>query len=82
MGRNYSVEIVAAVAEGAGISFIMLEHSKSLRVPGAVYRRFAAPEPTLGIALAWRRGATLPTLLRLREVAEEVARAGGSEHVT
>lgn len=65
--------IVSAVAEGAGISFIMLERSKSLRIPGAVYRRFSAPEPTLGIALAWRRGDTLPTLLRLREIAETVA---------
>jgi DNA-binding transcriptional LysR family regulator len=73
--------IVAAVAEGAGISFIMLERSKSLRVAGAVYRRFAPPEPTLGIALAWRRGDTLPTLLRLREIAEEAARAWEIEHV-
>jgi DNA-binding transcriptional LysR family regulator len=67
--------IVSAVAEGAGISFIMLERSKRLRIPGAVYRRFSPPEPTLGIALAWRRGDTLPTLLRLREIAEEVAQA-------
>jgi DNA-binding transcriptional LysR family regulator len=65
--------IVSAVAEGAGISFIMLERSRSLRIPGAVYRRFAPPEPTMGIALAWRRGDTLPTLLRLRELAAEVA---------
>jgi hypothetical protein len=61
------------VAEGAGISFIMLERSKSLRIPGAVYRRFAAPEPTMGIALAWRRGDQLPTLGRLRELAAELA---------
>jgi DNA-binding transcriptional LysR family regulator len=65
--------IVSAVAEGAGISFIMLERSKSLRIPGAVYRRFAAPEPTMGIALAWRRGDQLPTLGRLRELAAELA---------
>jgi DNA-binding transcriptional LysR family regulator len=65
--------IVSAVAEGAGISFIMLERSKSLRMPGAVYRRFAAPEPTMGIAIAWRKGDTLPTLERLRELAAEMA---------
>jgi DNA-binding transcriptional LysR family regulator len=65
--------IVSAVAEGAGISFIMLERSRSLRIPGAVYRRFAPPEPTMGIALAWRRGDALPTLARLRELATEVA---------
>jgi DNA-binding transcriptional LysR family regulator len=63
--------IVHAVAEGAGISFIMLERSRSLRIPGAVFRRFAPPEPTMGIAIAWRRGDTLPTLARLRELAEE-----------
>jgi DNA-binding transcriptional LysR family regulator len=66
--------IVSAVAEGAGISFIMLERSRSLRIPGAVYRRFAPPEPAMGIAIAWRRGDTLPTLLRLRELAAAVAR--------
>jgi DNA-binding transcriptional LysR family regulator len=65
--------IVHAVAEGAGISFIMLERSRSLRVPGAVYRRFAQPEPTMGIAIAWRRGDPLPTLARLRDVAASVA---------
>jgi DNA-binding transcriptional LysR family regulator len=67
--------IVSAVAEGAGISFIMLERSRSLRIPGAVYRRFAPPEPTMGIALAWRRGDELPTLQGLRELGERIARA-------
>ena len=66
--------IVSAVAEGAGISFIMLERSRSLRIPGAVYRRFAPPEPAMGIAIAWRKGDTLPTLERLRELAAAVAR--------
>ena len=69
--------IVSAVAEGAGVSFIMLERSRSLRIPGAVYRRFASPEPTMGIALAWRWGDLLPTLARLRELATQVA----AEHV-
>jgi DNA-binding transcriptional LysR family regulator len=64
--------IVSAVAEGAGISFIMLERSRSLRIPGAVYRRFAAPEPTMGIAIAWRKGDALPTLHRLRELAADL----------
>ena len=52
--------LVSAVAEGAGVSFIMLERSRTLRIPGAVFRRFTTPEPTVGIALAWRRGAVLP----------------------
>jgi DNA-binding transcriptional LysR family regulator len=67
--------IVSAVAEGAGVSFIMLERSRSLRISGAVYRRFASPEPTMGIAIAWRKGDTLPTLERVRELAAEVAKA-------
>jgi DNA-binding transcriptional LysR family regulator len=67
--------IVTAVAAGAGISFIGLERSRSLRVPGAVYRRFAAPEPTMGIALAWRRGTDLPALHRLRDIAAATATA-------
>ena len=70
--------IVMAVAEGAGISFIMLERSRSLRVPGAVYRRFAPPEPTMGIAIAWRRDDNLPTLQRLRELAAEVTSRDGA----
>ncbi|MEA2320586.1 MAG: hypothetical protein QOD81_436, partial [Solirubrobacteraceae bacterium] len=38
-----------------------------------VYRRFCPPEPTVGIALAWRRGTALPVLDRLRELAVELA---------
>jgi hypothetical protein len=53
----------------------MLERSRSLRIPGAVYRRFAPPEPTMGIAIAWRSGDDLPTLRRLRDLAAEVAGA-------
>src|SRR4029079_15789750 len=69
--------IVSAVAEGAGISFIMLERSRSLRIAGAVSRRFAPPEPTMGVALAWRRGDPLPTLQRLTELASELASHNG-----
>jgi hypothetical protein len=67
--------LVSAVAEGAGVSFIMLERSRTLRITGAVFRRFVAPEPTVGIALAWRRGSDLPVVARLREVAEGIASA-------
>jgi DNA-binding transcriptional LysR family regulator len=73
--------IVSAVAEGAGVSLIMYERSRSLRIPGAVYRRFAAPEPTMGIALAWRRDQHLPTLDRLLELAGAIAKAREIERV-
>ncbi len=72
---------MSAVAEGAGVSLIMYERSRSLRIPGAVYRRFAPPEPTMGIALAWRRGDALPTLDRLRDLAIAIARAREIERV-
>ncbi len=67
--------IVSAVADGAGVSVIMLERSRSLRVPGAVYRRFSSPEPSVGIAITWRSGDTLPTLARFRELALEMTAA-------
>ena len=59
----------------------MYERSRSLRIPGAVYRRFAPPEPTMGIALAWRRGELVPTLARLLELAGAIARAREIERV-
>jgi DNA-binding transcriptional LysR family regulator len=65
--------ILSAVAAGEGVSFIMLERSRTLKVPGAIYRRFAEPEPTVGIGLAWRRSSTLPVVDRFRELALEVA---------
>jgi hypothetical protein len=59
----------------------MLERSRSLRIAGTVYRRFAPPEPTTGIALAWRRRDALPTLHRLLALASAVSRAWEIEHV-
>src|SRR5262249_40439852 len=73
--------IVSAGAEGAGGALITYERSRWLRIPGAVSRRFAPPEPTMGIALAWRRGETRPTLDRLRELAIAIARAREIERV-
>jgi DNA-binding transcriptional LysR family regulator len=60
---------LAAVADGAGISLTMLERSRMMRIPGTVVRRFQAPEPTVGIGLAWRRDAPLPAIERLCDVA-------------
>lgn len=65
--------ILSAVAGGAGVSFIMLERSRWLKVPGAIYRRFAPPEPTVGIGLAWRRGNSLAVVDRFRELAVRMA---------
>ena len=35
---------------------------------------YVGGEPAMGIAIAWRKGDTLPTLMRLRELAEAMAR--------
>jgi len=67
--------IVSAVAAGAGVSFIMIERSRWLKVPGAIYRPFDPPEPTVGIGIAWRRGNDLPVVDRFRELAVELAGA-------
>jgi DNA-binding transcriptional LysR family regulator len=68
--------IVAAVADGAGVGIVMVGRSRTLRIPGAVYRPFAPPEPTAGIALIWRRGDDLPALRSLIELAAETMARG------
>jgi hypothetical protein len=43
------------------------------RATGRAASTIACSEPSMGIAIAWRRGDELPTLTRLRELAAEVA---------
>ena len=47
--------MLVAVAEGAGITLLTEERAATLRYPGVVYRRFAAPEPTVPLAVAFPR---------------------------
>ena len=46
--------ILVAVAEGAGISLLLEERAATLRYPGVMYRRFADPEPTGALGVAFR----------------------------
>ena len=45
--------MLVAVAEGTGITLLTEERAATLRYPGVVYRRFAAPEPTVPLAVAF-----------------------------
>lgn len=66
-------QILRAVARGVGVSVITASRAQSLQHPGVVVRRFAAPEPMAGLALAWRDADTSPQLARFVEVARGFA---------
>ncbi|OYO00359.1 LysR family transcriptional regulator [Enemella evansiae] len=55
--------LLAAVAEGAGIG--LLDRARVPRRRGLLMRRFTAPEPHLGIGLAWRPDHPSPQLRAL-----------------
>ncbi|WP_189077317.1 LysR family transcriptional regulator [Mangrovihabitans endophyticus] len=61
--------MLAAVAEGAGIALVTAAAVKVLRIPAVVIRRFVAPEPAVGLSLAWRRGEANSTVLAFVEFA-------------
>ena len=45
--------VLVAVSEGAGISLVVEEQAAALRHPGVTFRRFADPEPTVALAVAF-----------------------------
>jgi DNA-binding transcriptional LysR family regulator len=45
--------MLVAVAEGVGFSLFVEERAAMLRLPGVVYRRFADPEPTVALGVAF-----------------------------
>lgn len=55
--------MVGLVAAGFGVSLVP-EGVHRLRLDGVVFRRLAAPAPTVRLALAWRRGPRSPVLRR------------------
>jgi DNA-binding transcriptional LysR family regulator len=63
--------ILVAVAEGVGISLFIEERAAMLRQPGVVYRRFAHPEPTVALAVAFHEPASLP-VRRFTDLAREL----------
>ncbi|MFD5315495.1 LysR family transcriptional regulator [Streptomyces sp. NPDC127098] len=67
--------LLHAVALGAGVTVVVEGRASRLRVPGVAIRRFAEPEPTVPLGLAWRRDSELPALRRFLRHAEEVVRS-------
>jgi DNA-binding transcriptional LysR family regulator len=63
--------ILVAVAEGMGISLFVEERAAMLRLPGVVYRRFAGPEPTVALDVAFRQPPSL-TVRRFVDLAREL----------
>ena len=57
--------MLLAVSEGAGITLIVEDRAATLRYPGVTYRRFAAPEPTLAVGVAFHH---VPSLAARRFV--------------
>ncbi len=52
---------VVAVAEGTGLTLLLRSRADTLRTKGVVYRRFATPEPSVRVGLAYRTPPTPPT---------------------
>ena len=75
--------ILVAVAEGVGISLFVEERAAMLRVPGVVYRRFADPEPTVELGVAFRQPPSL-AVRRFADLAHELGqepRPGKRSHL-
>ncbi|MBO2450843.1 LysR family transcriptional regulator [Actinomadura barringtoniae] len=60
--------ILAAVNDGVGIAVLDRGRAEKLRPRGVLVRRFAAPAPTAGLAIAWRPADRSPALARFLEL--------------
>ncbi|MFL6073605.1 MAG: LysR substrate-binding domain-containing protein [Mycobacteriales bacterium] len=60
-----------AVAAGAGVAVCIAGKLSTLRIPGLTVRRFAAPPPTVPLALAWRPDHLSEPLRHLLDLAAE-----------
>ena len=65
--------MLSAVSEGAGITFLPEERMATLRYPNVVYRRFAEPEPTGAIGVAFHQPAS-SAARRFVDLAQELGR--------
>src|SRR5205814_7561137 len=64
---------LVGVAEGSGVGLVLAERAATLRYPGVVYRRFADPEPTTALGVAFRQPPSLAAR-RFIDLAQEMAR--------
>jgi DNA-binding transcriptional LysR family regulator len=51
--------MLVAVSEGAGLTLIVEDRAATLHYPGVTYRRFADPEPTLALGVAFHKAPSL-----------------------
>ena len=65
--------VLVAVSEGVGVSLLLEERAAMLRRPGVTFRRFADPEPTVALAVAFRQRAPLAAR-RFVGLAQEMGR--------
>src|SRR5438309_2591833 len=65
--------MLVAVSEGAGITMLLAGRTATLRFPGVVYRRFAEPEPTGVLAVAFHQPPSLAAR-RFLDLAVEMGR--------
>jgi DNA-binding transcriptional LysR family regulator len=65
--------ILVAVSEGEGATLVVEEQAATLRRPGVTFRRFADPEPTVALAVAFQPRPSLAAR-RFVELAQEIAR--------
>jgi DNA-binding transcriptional LysR family regulator len=65
--------ILVAVAEGTGITLLVEERAVTLRYPGVTFRRFADPEPTVALGVAFRHPTSLAAR-RFVDLAQELGR--------
>ena len=63
--------VLVAVAEGLGVTVLLEQRAAMLRHPGVTFRRFADPEPTVALAVAFRRRLPLAAR-RFVELAQEL----------
>jgi hypothetical protein len=65
--------VLVAVSEGVGITLLLDERAAMFRRPGVTFRRFAAPEPTIVLGVAFSQPPSLATR-RFIDLAQELAR--------
>jgi DNA-binding transcriptional LysR family regulator len=65
--------VLVAVSEGLGLTLLLDERAAMFRRPGVTFRRFADPEPTIALGVAFGQPPSLATR-RFIDVAQELAR--------
>ena len=65
--------VLVAVSEGVGVTLLLEERAAMLRRPGVTFRRFADPEPTVALVVAFPRGLS-QAARRFVELTQELRR--------